>query len=430
MTTALRDEIVYFTAFPLIPVILHYFFSGCFRCRIGNRWIVLSLYGLYTACHMALHHIQLPGLFLLAANTGLIMGVTFFYQGSLLWRLYSSLFVTALIFLSDAVIPLSYTDTGYLISLLLSKLLILLFVFVLLKVVKSNGRGDLAGWYWCLLFLSPLLSIAALVRLSDNLFFQSYPQLFPVVPVLLLAINLLIFVLSDRIMCVQTEQARRKLLEQQNTYYANQYLMTRNMQEEAFKFKHDFKNILLGLRARLAAGDEDKSIHELDRLLGANDTSAGSCSTGNLVIDSMINYKEQVAGNSNIPFRLEVNIPPDLLLDTTVMSVILGNALDNAIEAVKSIPEKAGLERYAAIHMHYLNDSLFLRIRNPYDHDIRTGLYGELRSSKPDTGAHGIGLQNIRRAVEEYGGLLDITYDSGVFQVEIVLFNIQRQHTA
>jgi sensor histidine kinase YesM len=266
--------------------------------------------------------------------------------------------------------------------------------------------------------------------LSDSLFFQTYPKLFPVVPVLLLVINVLIYVLSDRVMYMHSEQNQRRLLEQQNTYYVNQYLMTRDRQEEAFKFQHDFTNILLGLRARLAAGDEDSSARELDRLLGAIGPSAGSCNTGNLVIDSMINYKEQLAAEHNIPFRLEPVIPPDLQLDTTVISVILGNALDNAIEAGRACPENSGLERYVAIHMHYLNDSLFLRIRNPYYHEIRTGTYGKIRSTKSGTRAHGIGLQNIRQTIEECGGLLDITYDSGIFQVEIVLFNIQRQHTA
>ncbi|WP_379144196.1 ATP-binding protein [Paenibacillus sp. sgz500992] len=426
MNTMLREELLYLITFPLIPVILHYFFSRSFTCRIKSNPYLVLIYALYMACHLALHHSQLPDMVLLTANTGLIFLLSLLYRGDNLWRGYSAFFVTALIFLGEAVMPFAYTDSGYIANLFLSKLLVLSLVYLLLRITKGEGRGNLAGWYWSLLLVCPVLSVITLVSLSDNFFFQAYPKLFPVVPTMLLAINCLIFVLSDHILCVQSERSKRLLLEQQNTYYVNQYLMTRDKQEEAFKFQHDFKNILLGLRAGLAK-DEETSVHELDRLLGTIGQPAGSCDTGNPVIDAMISYKEQTAGSYDTPFRLELNIPPQLELDTTVISVILGNTLDNAIEACR---ETFNQERYVLIHMHYLNDSLFIKIQNPYAHEISTNRYGEISSTKADTRSHGIGLRNIRKTVEEWGGLLDISYNSGLFQVEVVLFHIPRKLAA
>lgn len=427
MNTVLREELLYAATYTLIPVILHYFFSNSFTCRIRRRFHVILLYVLYAACHLLLHHSRLPGMVLFTANMVLIVLVSLLYRGNFWWRGYSVLFISTLIFLGEAVIPFAYTNSGYAASLFLSKLLVLALVYLLLRIIKGDGRGDLPGWYLALLFLSPVLSILAVLRLSDSFFFHTYPHLFPVVPSLLLAINLLIYVLSDRVMCVQSERSKRLLLEQQNTYYLNQYLRTRDMQEETYKFQHDFRNILLGLRTKLSTGGEAASVNELDRLLGTMGQPAGSCNTGNPVIDAMINYKEQAAGVVDIPFHVEHSIPPQLELDTSVISVILGNALDNAMEACQAASNS---ESYISIHMHYLNDSLFIRIKNPYLHEIRKSRYGEIMSTKTDTVTHGIGLKNIRKTVEAWGGLLDIHYESGIFQLEVVLFHIRRHDTA
>ncbi|WP_054939111.1 ATP-binding protein [Paenibacillus ihuae] len=427
MNTVLREELVYLLTFPLVPVILHYFFSRFLTCRLtGQRPVVLSGF-LYIACNFALHYSSLPGLLLLAANVGLTILFSLLYRGEWIRQTYCVLFITALLVLSEAVMPYAYTDTGYVANLLLSKLLALSLVLLLLRTTKGDGHGRPAGGYLMVLLLCPVLSIFALFWLSESPFFQVYPNLFPIVPTLLLAINLLVFVLSDHALYVQSEKTRRQLLEQQNTYYVHQYLMTRDHQEEAFKFQHDFKNILLGLRAKLQSGDEHSSSAELDRLLGKLVHPPGGCDTGNPVIDSIVNYKKQTAAEQQIGFRLGLSIPPQLELDATVISVILGNALDNAIEACgePSLPE-----RYVSIEMNYLNDSLFIRIRNPFAHKIRTGSRGEISSTKAGPHPHGIGLQNIRQTVSEWGGLLEIAYDSGLFQLEIVLFHVQRRHSA
>ncbi|WP_194434091.1 ATP-binding protein [Paenibacillus segetis] len=222
---------------------------------------------------------------------------------------------------------------------------------------------------------------------------------------------------------MQSAKSKSQLLEQQNAYYVNQYLMTKEMQEESFKSQHDFKNILVGLRAKLQSGVEKKDLHELDKLLGSMEHPVGVCHSGNLIIDSILNYKRQTAEKYHIPVTFDLNIPPQMELDTTTISVILGNALDNAIEACK---ENENVERHIKVHMQYLNESLFIRIQNPYVHEIRTNAKGEIRTSKTNRQVHGIGLKNIKKIVDDCHGLSNISYDNNLFQIEVVLFNIER----
>ncbi|AJS60445.1 sensor histidine kinase [Paenibacillus sp. IHBB 10380] len=424
MDNIFLEELFYLVTLPFLSVIIHYFFSHCFVCRVEKKLNLVLLYFLYFACSIALHFSPLPGTVLLTLNIGLIVLLSFLYRGNLKWRVCAALFIVALIILSDVAMSTAYSTKGYIINLFLSKLLMLILVLISVRIAKTYGNGSLSGWYWFFLFFCPLISIMGVTHLSSNLFFRTYPDLFPIICVGLLIINFLIFVLSDRVLCVQSAQNKSQLLEQQNAYYVNQYLLTKEMQEESFRLQHDFKNILLGLRAKLHSGEEETTKNELNKLLGKIENPAGVCHSGNIIIDSIINYKQQVAEKYTILFYLDLNIPPRLELDTTVISVILGNALDNAIEACK---EKTNVERYIKIHMHYLNDSLFLRIQNPFVNKIHTNLYGEIRSTKSDKQSHGLGLKNIKKIVDECDGLLDISYSNSLFQIEIVLFKIQSQ---
>lgn len=90
MNTMLREELLYLITFPLIPVILHYFFSRSFTCRIKSKPYLVLIYALYMACHLALHHSQLPDMVLLTANIILIFLLSLLYRGDNLWRGYSA----------------------------------------------------------------------------------------------------------------------------------------------------------------------------------------------------------------------------------------------------------------------------------------------------------------------------------------------------
>ncbi|RRJ67117.1 ATP-binding protein [Paenibacillus oralis] len=416
------EELFYIVTFPLLLPIIHYFYSHFFFCRIENKFQIALLYSLYFGCHLTLYFSSWPGSVLLTINTGLIAILSFLYRGNLKWRMCTALFIMALILLSDAIMQPVYSTSGYIMTLFLSKLLMLMLVYISVRISHAFGEGSLSGWYWVVLFCCPFISILGIVQLSANQLFRTSPILIPLVSSGLLLINFLIFVLSDRILCVQSAQSKNQLLEQQNTYYINQFQLIKERHEESSTFQHDFKNILLGLRAQLQSGEDDISIKEIDKLLGNVENPSGICNSGNLIIDSIISYKAQVTKRYDIPFFIDLNIPSGLELDTTVISVILGNGLDNAIEACKA---KTNIDRYIKLQMHYLNDSLFMRIQNPYVHEIRMNTYGEFFSTKSNAHSRiGIGLKSIKKIVDDSRGLVDVSYSNRLFQLEIVLFNV------
>lgn len=359
--------------------------------------------------------------------SAIILLSLFFYQGIVAWRIGAALFILALIVLSDVATGPVQTTGGYILTMLLSKLLMFVLVKITIRFTTGFGEARLSLWYWLGLFCLPFISIFGMTILSSELSLRNSPVLYPAISGGMFLTHFLLILLCDRMLAIQSARTRNDLLEQQNAYYMNQFLLVKERQEELGTFRHDFKNILLGLRAQMYTGEKQVGINHIDKLLGAIDQTSGACHSGSLIVDAIVNYKQQTAIKYGIAFQADVAIPAQLRLDPYVLSIILGNTLDNAIEACRG-PGVTGA--YIKLQMHYHQHTLFIRIKNPYAHQIRTNTYGELITTKRDKRMHGFGLKNIKKAVEEVGGVWDISYEQHIFQVEICLFNIHCESTA
>ena len=102
----------------------------------------------------------------------------------------------------------------------------------------------------------------------------------------------------------------------------------------------------------------------------------------------------------------------------TELCVLLGNLLDNAIEACQRVSEEE--RRFIRIYMDTLQEQFYISVMNGMQG--RAVRYGELfQSTKHGTGVHGFGLQRVDRIVRKYGGFLDRQSEDGVFATEVLL---------
>jgi sensor histidine kinase regulating citrate/malate metabolism len=142
--------------------------------------------------------------------------------------------------------------------------------------------------------------------------------------------------------------------------------------------------------------------------------------TGNVIIDSIMNFKISEAEKFSIKCNTKIIIPWDLKLNSFEMTAILGNLMDNAIEANKNINEK---KRQINFTMKYDRGRLFIRISNPYNQKIlKNKNTKKFLTTKKDNSNHGKGISSIKNIVEKNDGLIDIDYDNNIFQVRITLF--------
>ena len=87
----------------------------------------------------------------------------------------------------------------------------------------------------------------------------------------------------------------------------------------------------------LDSGEEEQAKTYLDEFIINELENKREVRSGNTAIDSILNYKILEAEQHTIAFDLEIQIPEQLPVSPKDMSVILGNAIDNAIEAAKRL---------------------------------------------------------------------------------------------
>ncbi len=135
------------------------------------------------------------------------------------------------------------------------------------------------------------------------------------------------------------------------------------------------------------------------------------------MIRAMLNYKLSGAREDGIELRLDIHVPEGLPLNEFDLTVILGNLIDNAIEACKNVDAD---KRYIRLQLTYKPDYLVLQIENPTNRApvLKDGAF---RSTKPDLEDHGFGLNNITYLVSRHNGLMKIEADDGVFRVNIAI---------
>ena len=153
--------------------------------------------------------------------------------------------------------------------------------------------------------------------------------------------------------------------------------------------------------------------NHLSDLTSEIDHSMIYSTTGNVVIDGLINYKLQCAVNDHIKVVSEIAVPSDLEINSIDVVTIIGNLLDNAIRAVRELPEN---ERSITIKVMFSKDRLIIQMKNPYERELEYQ-NGEIITTKKDKEKHGYGLKSVERVVEKYGGYSEINTNNNIFNL-------------
>lgn len=105
-------------------------------------------------------------------------------------------------------------------------------------------------------------------------------------------------------------------------------------------------------------------------------------------------------------------LPAALPVADPDLCALLGNALDNALEAAAPLPGGTVTLRASA-----QKGLLMLRVENPAAVPPAPGA----ATAKPDKAAHGLGLPSMREIAARYQGTLDARYEAGQFELIVCL---------
>lgn len=205
-----------------------------------------------------------------------------------------------------------------------------------------------------------------------------------------------------KIVELQTEQAERHLNE------------VRSIHREMRAFKHDYHNHLQTLRGHIASGDIARAlgyIDELDARLKSVDTLI---KTGNVSADAILSSKIAQAKAAGIAVTVKANIPDVMALSDVELSIVLGNLLDNAIEACAL----ARGERFIRLFIALKGSMLYFSMLNSAaEKQIKRGSLFKTRKA----GLHGFGLKRAQSIIEEHGGWIKYNSEDGAFTTEFLV---------
>lgn len=200
----------------------------------------------------------------------------------------------------------------------------------------------------------------------------------------------------------QTEQSRRHLEE------------VRSIHREMRGYKHDFHNHLQTLKSYLDAGDVERAkeyLSELDEKLMNVDTLL---KTGNVSLDAILSAKLAQAKNEGITVTVKANVPDRLTVSDLELSIVVGNLLDNAIEACRS----AVGEKFIRLFLGMKGKMLYFSMLNAAG--AKQEKLGNLFKTGK-SGAHGFGLKRAEAIIKDHGGWVKYNSEDGAFTSEFLV---------
>lgn len=222
--------------------------------------------------------------------------------------------------------------------------------------------------------------------------------LFLVVLIGLLYTNIIMIYFTNK----TSEQAQlKKDFEIAEHHYAMQqeyYDQLRVQQEETRALWHDISKYL-------RASQVDKSDAALMEVQQMLDSISQVVDVNNRVVSVILNEYFQIAKDADVSIELDVLVPTELFVTAADLYVLLGNTLDNAIEACAELPKE---QRRISLKLKKHNSILYYEISNTYDEKHLHRVRGNY---------HGFGLKNVAKCVEKYRGKLDVSTSNGVFSV-------------
>ena len=231
-----------------------------------------------------------------------------------------------------------------------------------------------------------------------------------VIAFILILINLLNFYLYDKYIENMRIRLMYNSIDSANKAYKNQLEIIYESDKRIRLLKHDLKNHILNVKNNIQQGNDQEAVKYIDEMSESMNLQNEYIHTGNSDIDCLVNYKLAVAENMNVEYTIKVKLPEELNVKTFDLTVILGNLIDNALNALENADKKI-----LKLFINYAKGMIVIQIENTF---------GEQKLDFKDS-EHGLGLISVRTSLEKYHGTLENNVSDGIYTAKAILYNIK-----
>ena len=278
--------------------------------------------------------------------------------------------------------------------------------FKYMEVVRTS--------YLFALLLVPLCSIVIGILTIQQANFRTV-----ILSALLLIINALVFYLFDSLVRLYNDRHEKMMLEQQNKAYINQIKLVYDSQNALRYYRHDMRNHLFKMRDMVEKSEYKQLEEYIGQAVSYMKIDKKVIDSGNSEIDCLLNYKLRNIEEMNIKLETKFVLPHELFINVFDINIVLGNLIDNALEALKQCDE-----RELIVRLTYSKGVMFITIKNSFSGNIKIDSNNQkLFTTKKDFKNHGLGLQSVQYTIDKYYGTMEIETTEKMFIVKALMYN-------
>lgn len=302
--------------------------------------------------------------------------------------------------------------------LLTTGVLIAWFLFeteLIIETMVSKYHKIQKNSEWYVLCFIPIATFIAIIMVESYILLEMNMKI--MIIIFAYWLNIFIFYFYETMLGYYQEiLENHQVIFQQKLYETRMENMIKN-EKEMSAFRHDLKNHLFALNILADQGETDKIksyLREMDVELSKSSLKRFSKSKD---IDMLLNYFVNKVYAEDATLKVIVDLPSDFQWNMYDLNIILGNLIDNAIDAVQKVSDKE-----IQLHVKFQKGIFKIKIENVYDGicNIAEGRYLTTKNGISET--HGYGLDNVKKIVEKYSGTMDIDSSNYRFLVKILLF--------
>lgn len=347
-------------------------------------------------------------------NRGRAILSTFLFKATLVTLSVGLISVFSLVIEDFNILLMGSASISRFIILAVHKLLLFAVLQFILRIFQDGRPLSPEGGLWSLLFT--VITAVGLESALQISFYENMESLYPRILVIALSfilVNIIFFSVIHTVMRLQKNKYEAKALEEKARFEQTRYQDILAVYDNVRKLRHDMNQHLYFLSWHLDKGDVDGCRTYIESLLPEIKQTGHFFLTGNDMIDYLIHSK--LDKHEDIEFTVTGTAGKLGDIRETDLASLLGNILDNAIEAEQNV-RSPRIELIFDRH----NDNRYICCKNKIESSVLQGNPG-LKTSREDSIGHGYGCRIIREIVEKYNGMVDFFEADGMFGVQLVL---------
>lgn len=300
---------------------------------------------------------------------------------------------------------------NYIIGLIISKLVMLVFVIVISFVLKrKNYTLDIK--YRLGILLSVVIGMFTIAELADiayNATDSFIPQV-GVASISIAVINYILYTLLDGLTEMYEVKQREALLKKDIELREEQFVQVASNYKQFRSVIHDTNKHLKTIAGMIEASEDELAVSYIKETLNEVNGSYIKVNTGNIVVDalvsSMINRCEEI----NIKCITDISVNKEFIeVSNHDLTVVLGNLIDNAVNATSKILDKD--KRYIEVALITDEKRFMIDILNGYD------------ESEKETLRVGYGLGNIEETVTRNKGTYTVVKNDNTYRTSVIFYH-------